>query len=73
LPSLRRDPLCVPIKTALVPVDQVARFLEAVEYTQPLATRILKKAQEFEDDHDDDNHANDVKDVSVHVRQFISK
>ena len=31
LRSLRRDPLRVPIKTALVAVDEVARFLEAVE------------------------------------------
>ena len=29
--SLRRDPPRVPIKTALVAVDDVARFLEAVE------------------------------------------
>jgi len=29
--SLRRDPLRVPIETALVAVDEVARFLEAVE------------------------------------------
>ena len=31
LRSLRRDPLRIPIKTALVAVDEVARFLEAVE------------------------------------------
>jgi len=30
-PGLRRDPLRVPVKTALVAVDEVARFLEAVE------------------------------------------
>src|SRR5262245_25140797 len=31
LRSLGRDPLRVPIKTALIAVDEVARFLEAVE------------------------------------------
>jgi len=28
---------------------------------------LLKQAEEFEDDHDNDNHSNDVKDVSVHT------
>ena len=29
--------------------------------------RILEKPEEFEDDHYNDNHSNDVKDVSVHA------
>jgi APA family basic amino acid/polyamine antiporter len=29
--------------------------------------RILEKPEEFEDDHDNDNHSNDVKDVPVHA------
>ena len=29
--------------------------------------RILEKPEEFEDDHDNDNHSNYVKDVSVHA------
>ena len=27
----------------------------------------LKQSEEFEDDHDNDNHSDDVKDVSVHA------
>jgi hypothetical protein len=33
----------------------------------PYRRRFLKQAEEFEDDNDNDNHANDVKNVSVHV------
>jgi hypothetical protein len=29
--------------------------------------RFLEQPEEFEDDHDNDNHSNDVKDVSVHA------
>jgi len=32
-----------------------------------LERRFLEQPEEFEDDHDDDNHSNDVKDVSVHA------
>jgi hypothetical protein len=29
--------------------------------------QFLEQPEEFEDDHDNDNHSNDVKDVSVHA------
>ena len=29
--------------------------------------RFLEQPEDFEDDHDNDNHSNDVKDVSVHA------
>ena len=28
---------------------------------------LLEQPEDFEDDHDNDNHSNDVKDVSVHA------
>ena len=30
--------------------------------------RLLEQPEEFEDDHDNDNHSNYVKDTSVHAR-----
>jgi hypothetical protein len=33
-----------------------------------LETPTLEQPEEFEDDHDNDNHSNYVKDVSVHAR-----
>jgi hypothetical protein len=33
--------------------------------------RFLEQPEEFEDDHDNDNHSNDVKDVSVMAATHI--
>jgi hypothetical protein len=33
-----------------------------------LETPTLEQPEEFEDDHDNDNHSNYVKDASVHAR-----
>jgi len=45
---------------------QIVRSLESIAANH-WQRRVLEQPEEFEDDHDNDNHSNYVKDVSVHT------
>ncbi|PYI63732.1 MAG: hypothetical protein DMF07_09375 [Verrucomicrobia bacterium] len=44
-----------------------SRCGSAIQTVLPWGPRLLEQPEEFEDDHDNDNHSNYVKDVSAHA------
>ncbi len=40
---------------------------QPIQTVLPWGPRLLEQPEEFEDDHDNDNHSNYVKDVSAHA------
>ena len=50
-----------------------SRCASAIQIVRPLERRFLEQSEEFEDDHDNENHSNYVQEGSGHAGRLISE